>query len=114
MSSLSLTEREQYNLRTGRELLECPQMELKIPTPQTFSFRRTVASHGWYGLLPFGLNNETWELSRVIDVGKKPPVTIRLTARKNHVASMAALDIPFTFPGASALYFAASSEIGSR
>ena len=62
-----------------------PQMELKISTPQNFSFRRTVASHGWYGLLPFGLNTETWELSRVIDVGKKPPVTVFLTERKNHV-----------------------------
>jgi len=58
-------------------------MDLKIPTPQNFSFRRTVASHGWYQLPPFGL--EKWELSRVIDVGKKPPVTIFLTERKNHV-----------------------------
>ena len=58
-------------------------MDLKIPTPQNFSFRRTVASHGWYQLPPFGL--EKWELSRVIDVGKKPPVTIVLTERKNHV-----------------------------
>jgi len=58
-------------------------MDLKIPTLQNFSFRRTVASHGWYQLPPFGL--EKWELSRVIDVGKKPPVTIFLTERKNHV-----------------------------
>jgi len=58
-------------------------MDLKIPTPQNFSFRRTVASHGWYQLPPFAL--EKWELSRVIDVGKKPPVTIFLTERKNHV-----------------------------
>jgi len=58
-------------------------MDLKIPTPENFSFRRTVASHGWYQLPPFGL--EKWELSRVIDVGKKPPVTIVLTERKNHV-----------------------------
>lgn len=60
-----------------------PPMDLKIPTPANFSFRRTVASHGWYQLPPFGL--EKWELSRVIDVGKKPPVTIFLTERKNHV-----------------------------
>jgi N-glycosylase/DNA lyase len=58
-------------------------MDLKIPTPSNFSFRRTVASHGWYQLPPFGLEN--WELSRVIDVGKKPPVTIFLTERKNGV-----------------------------
>jgi N-glycosylase/DNA lyase len=58
-------------------------MDLKIPTPSNFSYRRTVASHGWYQLPPFGLEN--WELSRVIDVGKKPPVTLFLSERKNHV-----------------------------
>ena len=63
-------------------------MDLKIPTPTNFSFRRTVASHGWYQLPPFGLEN--WELSRVIDVGKKPPVTIFLTERKNRVRVRAA------------------------
>ncbi len=63
-------------------------MDLKISTPANFSFRRTVASHGWYQLPPFGL--EKWELSRVIDVGKKPPVTISLTERKNHVRVRAA------------------------
>ena len=60
-------------------------MELKISTPKTFSFRRTVASHGWYGLLPFSLDSRKWELTRVIDVGAKPPVTITMTGRKTHV-----------------------------
>jgi N-glycosylase/DNA lyase len=60
-------------------------MDLRIPTPQTFSFRRTVASHGWYQLPPFALDTDKWELSRVIDIGKNPPVTIFLTERKNHV-----------------------------
>jgi 3-methyladenine DNA glycosylase/8-oxoguanine DNA glycosylase len=60
-------------------------MELKISTPKTFSFRRTVASHGWYGLLPFALDSKKWELTRVIDVGAKPPVTIVMTGRKTHV-----------------------------
>lgn len=60
-------------------------MEMKIPTPRNFSFRRTVASHGWYGLRPFSLDNERWELGRVIDVGEKPPVTIFMTSRKNNV-----------------------------
>ena len=63
-------------------------MDLKISTPSNFSFRRTVASHGWYQLPPFGLEN--WELSRVIDVGKKPPVTISVAERKNHVRVRAA------------------------
>jgi N-glycosylase/DNA lyase len=60
-------------------------MDLKIPIPRNFSFRRTVASHGWYELPPFALNTAKWELSRVIDVGQKSPVTIFLTERKNHV-----------------------------
>ena len=60
-------------------------MELKIPTPRTFSFRRTVASHGWYQLLPFALDTEKWQLTRVIDLGKKRPVTIVMEGRKNYV-----------------------------
>jgi 3-methyladenine DNA glycosylase/8-oxoguanine DNA glycosylase len=61
-------------------------MELKIPTPRNFSFRRTVASHGWYQLPPFALETGKWQLSRVIDVGRKAPVTIFLTERKSHVS----------------------------
>jgi N-glycosylase/DNA lyase len=60
-------------------------MDLKIPIPQNFSFRRTVASHGWYQLPPFALDTASWKLSRVIDVGQKPPITIFLTGRKTHV-----------------------------
>jgi N-glycosylase/DNA lyase len=60
-------------------------MEIRIPTPGNFNFKRTIISHGWYGLLPFGLNSEKWELTRVIDVGPKPPVTIVMSGRKNHV-----------------------------
>jgi 3-methyladenine DNA glycosylase/8-oxoguanine DNA glycosylase len=60
-------------------------MELKIPIPRNFSFRRTVASHGWYQLLPFALDTDKWELIRVIDLGKKAPATIFLSGRKTHV-----------------------------
>jgi 3-methyladenine DNA glycosylase/8-oxoguanine DNA glycosylase len=60
-------------------------MELKIPIPRNFSFRRTVASHGWYQLQPFALDTAKWQLSRVIDVGPKPPITVFLTERKTHV-----------------------------
>jgi 3-methyladenine DNA glycosylase/8-oxoguanine DNA glycosylase len=60
-------------------------MDLKLPIPQNFSFRRTVASHGWYQLPPFALDTAKWELSRVIDVGQKPPVTIFVTERKSHL-----------------------------
>lgn len=59
-------------------------MELKIPTPKNFSFRRTVVSHGWYDLRPFSIDTDKWELTRVVDLNKAP-ATISLTARKNHV-----------------------------
>lgn len=60
-------------------------MELRIPTPRTFSFKRTIISHGWYGLLPFALDDAKYELTRVIDLGSKPPVTIVMSGRKSHV-----------------------------
>ena len=60
-------------------------MEIKIPTSPNFSFKRTVVSHGWYGLLPFALDAEKYELTRVIDLGAKPPVTILMSGRKSHV-----------------------------
>ena len=60
-------------------------MEIKIRTPQNFNFKRTVISHGWYGLLPFSLDSEKWMLTRVIDLGVKPPVTIVMAGRKAHV-----------------------------
>jgi N-glycosylase/DNA lyase len=60
-------------------------MEIKIRTPQNFNFKRTVISHGWYGLLPFSLDSEKWVLTRVIDFPARPPVTIAMTGRKGHV-----------------------------
>ena len=61
-------------------------MEITIPTPRNFSFQRTVISHGWYGLLPFSLDQAKWELTRVIDLGDKPPVTITMRRGKGHVS----------------------------
>jgi len=60
-------------------------MELKIAMPRNFNFRRTVASHGWYQLPPFALDSEKWQLTRVIDVGRKPPVTVFMSALKSHI-----------------------------
>ena len=53
-------------------------MELTIPTPSTFNFKRTAISHGWYDLPPFELKQETWKLERVIDLGKARPVTVEI------------------------------------
>jgi len=60
-------------------------MEIKISTPPNFNFKRTIVSHGWYGLLPFSLDSQNWTLTRVIEVGPKPPVTIVMSGRKRHV-----------------------------
>lgn len=61
-------------------------MELTIPTAKNFSFKRTVISHGWCELLPFSFDRDNWVLTRVMDLGDKPPVTITMTETKGHVA----------------------------
>jgi N-glycosylase/DNA lyase len=61
------------------------KMDLKIPTPRNFNFRRTVASHGWYQLQPFALDTKKWQLTRVIDLGTQPPVTVFMTGLKSHI-----------------------------
>ncbi|MEJ7622905.1 MAG: hypothetical protein WKF34_02825 [Pyrinomonadaceae bacterium] len=38
---------------------------LSIPTPETFSFKATVYSHGWSELAPFKLDHEQWRLEYV-------------------------------------------------
>jgi len=55
-------------------------MEISIPVARDFSFKRTVVSHGWCGLLPFELDRENWALTRVLDLNGARPVTLRITA----------------------------------
>ena len=55
---------------------------ITIPTPKTFSFKRTAISHGWYDLPPFELDRETWTLTRVIELGKGRPVTASISEGK--------------------------------
>lgn len=54
-------------------------MEISIPTPPGFSFKRTAISHGWYGLLPFELDHINWVLTRVVDVGDARPVAVKVS-----------------------------------
>ncbi len=61
-------------------------MEITIPTPKNFSFQRTVIGHGWCELLPFSFDRGEWVLTRVVDLGEKPPVTITMTGHKGQVA----------------------------
>jgi 3-methyladenine DNA glycosylase/8-oxoguanine DNA glycosylase len=60
-------------------------MEISIPTPRSFSFKRTVISHGWYGLLPFELERQKWRLTRVLDLQKRSPVTVVMSATARSV-----------------------------
>jgi N-glycosylase/DNA lyase len=53
-------------------------MQIKISTPRTFSFRRTVLSHGWCVLPPFEFDREKWTLTRVVDLDAAKPVTITI------------------------------------
>lgn len=53
-------------------------MEIKIPTPRDFNYKRTVRSHGWYELLPFELDEEHWTLTRVFDLGEGQPITAKI------------------------------------
>ena len=56
--------------------------EFTILTPKGFSFKRTAISHGWYDLPPFELNQETWTLTRVIDLSRARPVTVTISEGK--------------------------------
>jgi 3-methyladenine DNA glycosylase/8-oxoguanine DNA glycosylase len=60
-------------------------IEITLPTPATFSFQRTIISHGWCELLPFSIDRNQRELTRVIDLGARPPVTILMTQQKRAV-----------------------------
>ena len=47
-----------------------------LPTPETFSFRHTVYSHGWSDLVPFELDSDNWRLRYVFaDIGSARPIS---------------------------------------
>ena len=60
-------------------------MLITISTPPTFSFKRTIISHGWCELPPFSIDEERWILTRTLDLGTTPPVTGSLSATKRSV-----------------------------
>lgn len=57
-------------------------MEITIPTPRDFSFKRTASSHGWSGLPPFEIDPNTGAIIRVLDSGLKIPTTIVINGTK--------------------------------
>lgn len=60
-------------------------MEISIPTPPGFSFKRTVISHGWCELLPFKIDRERWVLTRTLDLKPAKPVTVTIRGTKRAV-----------------------------
>lgn len=60
-------------------------MQIVLPVPRTFNFKRTVISHGWCELLPFVCDREEWILTRVLDFPGEAPITVKLTSTKNQL-----------------------------
>ncbi|HKS26303.1 MAG TPA: hypothetical protein VJS44_00725 [Pyrinomonadaceae bacterium] len=61
-------------------------MEIRVPVPHNFSFKRTALSHGWCELLPFEFEQSSWRLLRVIEMGDDRPVTATITAGQDALA----------------------------
>ncbi|HWN09374.1 MAG TPA: hypothetical protein VNO50_08955 [Pyrinomonadaceae bacterium] len=57
-------------------------MEITIPTPSDFSFKRTAFSHGWCHLPPFEMNHDKWILTRTQDLADNKPVTFTIRGLK--------------------------------
>lgn len=54
--------------------------EIYLETPENFSFRHTVYSHGWSELLPFELDEENWLLSYVFtDLNGENPTSATIS-----------------------------------
>jgi 3-methyladenine DNA glycosylase/8-oxoguanine DNA glycosylase len=58
-------------------------MEIRIAVPQNFSFKRTALSHGWYGLLPFELDQDEWKLVRVLKPFSDTPITVIVSSARD-------------------------------
>jgi len=55
-------------------------VQISIPVPPAFSFKRTAMSHGWRSLLPFEFDETTWSITRVLDLHGDDPVTVQITS----------------------------------
>lgn len=60
-------------------------MQISIATPRTFSFKRTVISHGWCELLPYEIDRDGWALTRTLDLVDGVPVTVVISATRREV-----------------------------
>lgn len=55
-------------------------MQIIIPTPTGFNFRRTALSHGWCELPPFALEQDKWLLHYTLALPSASPVTVTMQA----------------------------------
>ncbi|MBI3651187.1 MAG: DNA-3-methyladenine glycosylase 2 family protein [Acidobacteria bacterium] len=55
-------------------------MNITIPMPPLFNFKRTALSHGWYDLPPFAFDKASWTLTRVITLNSGKPINVTITA----------------------------------
>jgi 3-methyladenine DNA glycosylase/8-oxoguanine DNA glycosylase len=60
-------------------------MKISIATPRGFSFKRTLLSHGWCGLLPCEVDEERWRLTRVFDIGDAQALTASINQSGNTI-----------------------------
>src|SRR5215831_1880262 len=60
-------------------------MQIIVPAPRDFNFRRTVMSHGWCVLPPFEFDQPSWTLTRVLDSGTVP-LTVRISSANSGLA----------------------------
>jgi 3-methyladenine DNA glycosylase/8-oxoguanine DNA glycosylase len=64
-------------------------MQISIPTPRTFNYKRTIISHGWSSLLPFQIDEKNWILERVLDLSGTTPVSLTITSNKRRISIQA-------------------------
>ena len=57
--------------------MDAHTMNFSIPTPDGFDFKRTLYSHGWYGLLPFEQSDGD-ALIRVLEVSNGALITVKV------------------------------------
>lgn len=54
---------------------------LFLETPKNFDYKRTVWSHGWYQLLPFEFEKESWTLGTVLNCPQ--PLSVKINEAEN-------------------------------
>jgi len=60
-------------------------MEILIPVPKDFNFKRTAISHGWYSLQPFEFDKDNWILTRVISITNEKALTVSISETKQAI-----------------------------